>query len=132
MIDLKLESQGIWVANLADEYAFKIELVGSPEISIRQRFKLASRIAKCVSAMAGIGDDNTLFAPGNSVRSVISSMKLKELELEQQRDELLAALRSAVETIEWMHGCSSPASDEVEEAIREGNAAIAKAEAVQA
>lgn len=48
-------------------------------------------------------------------------------ELKRQRDELLAALRSAVETIEWMHGCSSPASDEVEKAISEGNATIAKA-----
>ncbi|MFM5431434.1 hypothetical protein ACET9P_11135 [Aeromonas veronii] len=41
--------------------------------------------------------------------------------------ELLAALEEAVETIEWMNGCSSPARNEVEEAIREGRAAIAKA-----
>ncbi|OSP50050.1 hypothetical protein B7G55_19805 [Aeromonas hydrophila] len=44
-----------------------------------------------------------------------------------QRDELLEALNEAVETIEWMHGCSSPARNEVEEAIQEGRAAIAKA-----
>lgn len=42
-------------------------------------------------------------------------------------DELLAALNEAVETIEWMHGCSSPARNEVEEAIQDGLAAIAKA-----
>ena len=44
-----------------------------------------------------------------------------------ERDELLAALEDAVETIEWMNGCSSPAVDEIEKAIREGNSAIAKA-----
>lgn len=50
----------------------------------------ARRIAACVNAMAGIGDDNALFFPGNSVRSVISGMKLKQMELEQQRDHLQA------------------------------------------
>lgn len=34
----------------------------------------ACRIVKCVNAMEGIGDDNALFFPGNTVRSVISSM----------------------------------------------------------
>ena len=75
----------------------------------------AARIVTCVNACAGMED------PAAEID-----------ELKRQRDELLAALRSSVETIEWMHGCSSPASDEVEEATREGNAAIAKAEAVQA
>ena len=70
----------------------------------------ASRIVTCVNACAGMEDP------------------VAEIdELKRQRDELLDSLRSAVETIEWMHGCSSPASDEVEEAIREGNATIAKA-----
>ena len=40
--------------------------------------------------------------------------------------ELLDALIAAVETIEWMNGCSSPARDEVETAIEEGRAVIAK------
>ena len=40
--------------------------------------------------------------------------------------ELLDALIEAVETIEWMHGCSYPARDEVESAIEEGRAVIAK------
>lgn len=40
--------------------------------------------------------------------------------------ELLDALVSAVETIEWMAGCSSPNSDEVEAAIQDGRAVIAK------
>ena len=40
--------------------------------------------------------------------------------------ELLDALISAVETIEWMNGCSSPARDEVESAIENGRAVIAK------
>ena len=40
--------------------------------------------------------------------------------------ELLDALISAVETIEWMNGCSSPARDEVDAAIEEGQAVIAK------
>lgn len=105
MIDLKLESQGIWIANLADEYAFKIEPVGSPEISMNQRFKLASRIARCVSAMAGIGDDNALFAPGNSVRSVISTMELKRLEL----DDKLTTARAEAEAWE-KRACKEAAS----------------------
>ena len=40
--------------------------------------------------------------------------------------ELLDALIAAVETIEWMNGCSSPARDEVELAIENGRAVIAK------
>ena len=40
--------------------------------------------------------------------------------------ELLDALIAAVETIEWMSNCSSPAHDEVEAAIEEGRAVIAK------
>ena len=70
----------------------------------------ARRIVACVNACAGMEDPAAEIA-----------------ELKLQRDELLAALRSSVETIEWMHGCSSPASDEVEEAIREGNAMVNKA-----
>ena len=44
----------------------------------------------------------------------------------ENKSELLEALISAIETIEWMNGCSSPARDEVEEAIIEGRAVIAK------
>ena len=40
--------------------------------------------------------------------------------------ELLDALIAAVETIEWMSGCNSPSRDEVEAAIDEGRAVIAK------
>lgn len=40
--------------------------------------------------------------------------------------ELLYALISAIETIEWMNGCSSPARDEVEAEIDAGRAVIAK------
>ena len=40
--------------------------------------------------------------------------------------ELLDALISAIETIEWMNGCSSPARDEVETAIKDGRTVIAK------
>ena len=42
------------------------------------------------------------------------------------KSELFDALIAAVETIEWMNGCSSPARDEVEAAIDEGRAVIAK------
>ena len=41
----------------------------------------------------------------------------------ENKSELLEALISA---IEWMNGCSSPAKDEVEEAIKDGRAIIAK------
>lgn len=40
--------------------------------------------------------------------------------------ELLEALISAVETLEWINGCSSPNSDGIEEAIKEGREIIAK------
>ena len=43
-----------------------------------------------------------------------------------KNSELLDALIAAVETIEWMNDCSSPARDEVEAAIYEGRAVIAK------
>ena len=45
--------------------------------------------------------------------------------------ELLAALIEAVETIEWMNGCSSPARDDVEAAIEDGRAVIAKYQGYQ-
>lgn len=60
----------------------------------------ARRIVACVNAMAGIGEDNALLHPSKNpltVRQVISGMKLKELELEQQRDELLAVLEELAE-----------------------------------
>ena len=44
----------------------------------------------------------------------------------ENKSELLEALISAIETIEWMNGCSSPARDEVDSAIAEGRAVIAK------
>ena len=43
----------------------------------------------------------------------------------ENKNGLLEALIAAVETIEWMNGCTSPNTDDVEEAIREGGAAIA-------
>ena len=49
-------------------------------------------------------------------------------DLTQQRDKLLAALKDALDTVEWMHGCTAPADDEVERAIREASAAIAEVE----
>lgn len=64
----------------------------------------ARRIVRCVNAMDGISDDNALFFPGNTVRSVISGMKLKELELEQQRDELLAVLKLCYRAMEGIEG----------------------------
>ena len=48
------------------------------------------------------------------------------VELIEQRDKLLIALESARDTIEWMHGCTAPADDEVERAILEANAAVAE------
>ena len=40
--------------------------------------------------------------------------------------ELLDALISAIETIEWMNCCSSPARDEIDAAIKEGRVVIIK------
>lgn len=40
--------------------------------------------------------------------------------------ELLEALISAVETLEWINGCSSPNRDGIEEAIKEAREIIAK------
>ena len=54
---------------------------------------------------------------------------LKEYGKEQaeQIEALRNALVSAVETIECMHGCTSPASDEVERAIQDGRTALKEA-----
>lgn len=46
--------------------------------------------------------------------------------MDEKQNELLAALVSAIETLEWMAGCSSPNRDDVEAAIEEGRAVIAK------
>lgn len=61
----------------------------------------ASRIVACVNAMAGIADDNAVFAHGNSVRQVISNMAMKQADAEKraadlqaQVDELLDLLQS--------------------------------------
>ncbi len=45
-------------------------------------------------------------------------------DLKAQVERLRKALTSAVETIEWMHSCTSPADDEVEQAIQDGRTAI--------
>lgn len=79
----------------------------------------ARRIVACVNACTGLP---TEWLEKNALTDCTSSHKLIK-----QRDDLLAALEDAVETIEWMNGCSSPAVDEVEKAIREGNSAISKA-----
>lgn len=42
-------------------------------------------------------------------------------------EELVRALQSAVDTIEWIYGCTEPATDEIEKAIRNGKEALAKA-----
>lgn len=70
----------------------------------------ARRIVACVNAMAGIGEDNALFHPSKNaltVRSVISSMKIKQLGLEQQRDDLLVCLKWMVALHESQPGLSS-------------------------
>jgi hypothetical protein len=56
----------------------------------------ARRIVACVNAMEGIPDDNAIFLKGNSVRKVIVVAEIKRLELEKQRDDLLAALKLAI------------------------------------
>ena len=85
----------------------------------------ARRIVACVNACAGI-DTESLEADGYGDNW--AEIAKHRIELMGQRDELLVALKDAVETIEWMYGCSSPASDEIEKSISEGNAVIAKAE----
>lgn len=69
-------------------------------ISSGERDANTRRIVACVNALAGIGDDNALFFHGNRVRSVISSMKLKELDLEQQRDHLQAEVDELLKAAE--------------------------------
>ncbi|MDM5132948.1 hypothetical protein OB962_18415 [Aeromonas piscicola] len=81
----------------------------------------ARRIVACVNACRGLPTDEL------ELNGLVSAVGNQLLDVEQHRDELLEALKEAVETIEWMYGCSSPARGEIEEAIREGNAAIAKA-----
>lgn len=79
------------------------------------------RIVACVNACRGLPTDEL------ELNGLVSAVGNQLLDVEQRCDELLEALKEAVETIEWMHGCSSPARGEIEQAIREGNTAIAKA-----
>ena len=81
----------------------------------------ARRIVACVNACRGLPTDEL------EQKGLVAAVGTQLLDVERQRDELLTALEDAVETIEWMNGCSSPAVDEVEKAIREGNSAISKA-----
>ena len=53
----------------------------------------ARRIVACVNACEGIDDNNAIFLKGNSVRKVIVAMEIKRQRIEDQRDELLEALR---------------------------------------
>lgn len=46
--------------------------------------------------------------------------------------DILKALQSALETIEWMNGCTSPAQDEIDKAILEAKKAIAEHKSVWA
>ena len=87
---------------------------------VRLSYDDYQRARYCVNACQGVSN-------GQLALTSVSGAILMLKEAEQQRDELLAALEDAVETIEWMNGCSSPAVDEVEKAIREGNSAISKA-----
>jgi protein tyrosine phosphatase (PTP) superfamily phosphohydrolase (DUF442 family) len=79
------------------------------------------RIVACVNACRGLPTEEL------EQKGFVAAVGTQLLKVEQQRDELLEALNEAVETIEWMNGCSSPARNVVEEAIRDGLAAIAKA-----
>lgn len=75
----------------------------------------ARRIVACVNAMAGIADDNAIFAPGNSVRKVISNMAIKQADTERraadlqaQVDELLAITERLVQwDIEYPVNCDN-------------------------
>ena len=60
----------------------------------------ARRIVACVNAMSGIADDNSLFFQGNSVRSVISNRKLKELDIESQRNQLQAEVDELLDLLQ--------------------------------
>lgn len=88
----------------------------------------AKRIAACVNAMQGIDDNNGLFAKGNSVRRVISSLEIRRATAEQQRDELLSALEALASTFD-------PDAQSMYEFARHkieaARAAIAKAKAVR-
>ena len=89
----------------------------------------ARRIVACVNACAGV--DTDLLEAGELDKPTMLVIQ-ENKDLKHRCDELLAALEDAVETIEWMNGCSSPAVDEIEKAIREGNSAIAKAKGITA
>lgn len=91
----------------------------------------ARRIVACVNAMAGIGDDNALFFHGNSVRSVISSMKIKERDLESQRDNLQVQVNELLEELIITLGsleeiCSVRQIPRPESTIRRAETAINK------
>lgn len=61
--------------------------------------EMARRIVACVNAFEGIDSDNAIFLPDNNVRKVLVATELKRVELERQRDELLAALEELTTAI---------------------------------
>ena len=48
--------------------------------------------------------------------------------MNESAPELLEALKSARDTIEWILGCTEPSRDEIEKAIKEADTVIAEAE----
>ena len=102
----------------------EIAACGPCQDGTEQQDENARRIVACVNACAGVETD--LLEAGVLDKPTMLVIQ-ENKDLKHRCDELLAALEDAVETIEWMNGCISPAVDEVEKAIREGNSAISKA-----
>lgn len=139
------------VAGIADEMivAKVSELAHAHIATIHHNENDSRRIVACVNACRGLpteeleqkglvaavgtqllAADDRAEGQEREIRRLAGIAADAENQLAEARnlsDELLAALNEAVETIEWMHGCSSPARNEVEEAIQDGLAAIAKA-----
>ena len=102
----------------------EIAACGPCQDGTEQQDENARRIVACVNACAGV--DTDLLEAGELDKPTMLVIQ-ENKDLKHRCDELLAALEDAVETIEWINGCTSPAVDEIEKAIREGNSAIAKA-----
>jgi hypothetical protein len=71
------------------------------------------RKVRCVNAMAGIPDKNALFLDGNGVRKTLVRIEADRLNLEAQRDELLAALKLYEQAFDGMFAqcCSNGMTD---------------------
>lgn len=85
----------------------------------------------CVNACEGIDSDNAIFLPDNNVRKVLVAAEIKRVELERQRDELLAALVEYDEAFTEFDGESRDSRTRIRRACAKAKSIIHRAKGGQ-